>query len=221
MTFEVAYRNEHDTVGRPTGGITDRLATLPDSLLWKELKAGSEEAYAFIYHHYFFVLYNYGRQFCDSKERVKDCIQDLFVSIWDKKERLSDTDSIKFYLFKSLKREILRKKPGLPSINLENKILEKSDFEMVLSLEHHLIAREEEKERLYQIRGAVNALSDQQREVIFLLFYENLSQQQTAELLSIKVKTVRNLLWKATCALRKIVKPFQLIALYFSSCIYF
>ena len=105
MALEITYRNDHSPVAHPAKqdtGFAHSFENLSEKQLWQLFKNGSEDAYAFIYHKYFHVLYNYGRQFSDSKEGVKDCIQDLFVEIWDRKENLGDTDSIKFYLFKLL-----------------------------------------------------------------------------------------------------------------------
>lgn len=216
MALKITYHSDDDIPAR-SGKLEEKLDNLPEKQLWKLFKNGSEDAYAFIYRKYFPVLYNYGRQFCNSEDGVKDCIQDLFVEIWDRKENLADTDSIKFYLFKALKREIIHKQPQRQAIGIENKVFEKGVFEMVLPLENHLIAQQEEKEKVQRVREAVNGLSDKQREVIFLLFYENMSHRQIADILSVETKTIRNLLWKAMVALRKIVKSPLLAFLLFWS----
>ena len=74
-----------------------------------------------------------------------------------------------------------------------------------MPLEYQIIEELKEKEKILKLRRAVNALTPQQREVIFLTFYENLSQEQVASVLSVEIKTVRNLLWKSIKALRSLI----------------
>ena len=177
---------------------------LSEAQIWINFKNGSEEAYHYIYSTYFSVLFNYGRQFCPNTEQVKDCIQEVFVTLWQSKEQLSNTDSIKYYLFRALKRSIARamnKEQRQHQLNAQF-----NPFEQVLSIEEHIILSQVAEERKSMIRKAVNALSDKQREAIFLLFYENLTYPQIADLLSIEVKTARNLVGKALQSLRNQLK---------------
>ena len=65
-----------------------------DTQVWANFRKGSEAAYQRIYDTHFDVLYNYGRQFCLSPALVKDCIQDVFVTLWVSRANLSPTDSL-------------------------------------------------------------------------------------------------------------------------------
>lgn len=187
--------------------------SLTEGQIWQHFKQGSEDAYTYLYNTYFFILFNYGRQFCSSKEQIKDCIQDLFVELWEKRERLGDTDAIKYYLLKCLRRKIAGKVPKHHFITADHKIEASDAFPMVLPLEYHMIEELKEKEKVQRLRQAVNALSVKQREVIFLTFYENLTQQQVASVLSVEIKTVRNLLWKSIKALRSILATTGLLSI--------
>jgi RNA polymerase sigma-70 factor (ECF subfamily) len=81
---------------------------LSEEQIWKAFKDGNDEALSFIYYHYAPKLYNYGRQFCAEADQVKDAIQDLFCEMIQSRGRLGDTTSIKFYLYASLKRKLMR-----------------------------------------------------------------------------------------------------------------
>ncbi len=173
---------------------------ISDAELWASFRSGNEEAYQDIYDTHFDVLYNYGRQFCLSPALVKDCIQDVFVTMWVSRASLGATDSIKYYLFKALKRRIVKcLKKEQRRVELRAQI---PPFENVLSAEERLISAQESEEQKNRVRRAVNQLSDRQREAIFLLFYEELSYAQIAELLSVQPKTARNLVGKALQAMR-------------------
>lgn len=171
-----------------------------DAELWASFRSGSEEAYQRIYDTHFDVLYNYGRQFCLSPALVKDCIQDVFVTLWVSRASLGSTDCIKYYLFKALKRRVVKcLKKEQRRVELRAQI---PPFENVVSAEQHIISSQEDEEQKNRVRRAVNQLSDKQREAVFLFFYEGLSYPQIAKLLSVQPKTARNLVGKALQAMR-------------------
>ncbi|QNF34094.1 hypothetical protein HUW51_15695 [Adhaeribacter swui] len=80
-----------------------------DAVLWEEFKGGNYNSFTVIYQNYIQVLYSYGLQVIKDPELVEDCIQDLFIYIWDNKNTLGKTENIKFYLFKALRRRIVVK----------------------------------------------------------------------------------------------------------------
>lgn len=176
--------------------------SLPEKTVWDHFRNGSDEAYSFIYVKFFSVLYNYGRQFTDDAAVVKDAIQDLFVDLWNSRENLSGTDSIKFYLLAATRRRIVKSDGMLKQYqrNANSEI-----FGIVMPIEAQIIANQDAKEQVLKVREAVNNLTPKQREVIFLMFYENLSHQQIAEILSLETKTVYNLFGKAINRLKKII----------------
>ncbi len=52
------------------------------------------------------ILYRYGHKLTTDTQLVEDSIQDMFIELWNSRKRLSDTDSIKYYLFRILRRKI-------------------------------------------------------------------------------------------------------------------
>lgn len=213
MAMKMINGIKDNHIAIPKTAAEQKEGNLSEGQIWHNFKQGSEEAYAYMYNTYFFILFNYGRQFCSSRDLIKDCIQDLFVELWEKRERLGDTDAIKYYLFKCLRRKITKKLPKHHFIAVDKEMIASDAFPMVLPLEYHMIEELKEKEKVQRLRQAVNALSVKQREVIFLTFYENLTQQQVALVLSVEIKTVRNLLWKSIKALRNILVTTSLLSL--------
>ncbi|MBV6647383.1 MAG: sigma-70 family RNA polymerase sigma factor [Cyclobacteriaceae bacterium] len=181
-----------------------------EKTVWDNFRNGSNEAYSYMYIKFFPVLYNYGRQFTSDTTLVKDAIQDLFVELWKNKERLSSTDSIKYYLLSSTRRRIFRSIKRLKNLKRGD---DQEVFGIVMPIEAQIIADQSEKEKVLKVREAVNKLTPQQREVIFLSFYENLSHDQIAKMLSIEVKTVYNLMGKAIHGLRKIIASILVLLL--------
>ena len=173
----------------------------PEIELWRQFKAGDESAYIIIYQKYFRILYRYGIKVSNDPEMVKDCIQDLFVDLWNNKKQLSDTDSITFYLWASLKRKIHKVliKEGQESKAVMEKMAENQEGD----IQEEMIMGELAFEQRQRITKAMLQLSKRQQEAIQLKFYQNLSNEEIAQKMSIKVEGVYNLISKALSFFRK------------------
>ncbi len=181
------------------------LSELSDATLWQAFLDGNREAFARIYQTHVRLLYNYGKQLSSDSELVKDCIQDLFVKLWQKRAGLGRTDAIKYYLFKCLRRSIIetsvrRQKQKLATVYT-------LDEAVVFPHETTLIEGEKQKQQRAQLAQALSRLPARQQEVLFLLYYEGLNHAQAAEIMSITVRSVYTLAWKAVGSLRQEMLP--------------
>jgi DNA-directed RNA polymerase specialized sigma24 family protein len=81
-----------------------------DLEIWQSFKKGDKNSFTKIYQLYAKSLLNYGvtLRISSNLSVVEDCIQDLFLELWQSRENLTDTDSIKFYLFRALKNKLMR-----------------------------------------------------------------------------------------------------------------
>lgn len=176
-------------------------ATGSDVLLWNAFREGNREAYAGIYKLYIEDLLSYGYRVTSNRQLIKDSIQDLFLHLWLHRENLSETDSIKFYLFRALRNRILRnieKSDMLPQTAdsiLENII---EDF----SFEQELMAQETEVQQIGRLQKAINKLSKRQQEVIQLRYHNDFSLEEIENLMQLNNQSVRNLLHRAISQLR-------------------
>jgi RNA polymerase sigma factor (sigma-70 family) len=178
-------------------------------LVWKDFKSGNLAAYSLIYRKYFFVLYNYGLKFCSDKELIKDCIQDLFIKIWNNRENLNDTTSVKYYLFTSLKNKLI------DALKSSNQRLKMSDDVMNLEIIDDSDSESElfyfQKEKVFR---AMNKLSQHQQKVLEMKFYKNQSNQEIAQELGITIQSVYNSVFKTLRSLRKQLEIGLLLILY-------
>lgn len=170
-------------------------------LLWNAFKEGSREAFASIYNLYIEDLLSYGYRVTSSRQLIKDSIQDLFLHLWLHRENLSETDSIKFYLFRSLRNRIIRNigKSGVLPQEAEC-ILENisEDF----SFEHALMAHETEILQIDRLQKAIGKLSKRQQEVIQLRYHNDFTLEEIEKLMELNNQSVRNLLHRAISQLR-------------------
>jgi len=176
-----------------------------DASAWNAFREGNESAFIFIYERYFHSLYAYGFRIISDSSVVKDALQDMFISLRERRHYLGDTDDIKFYLIKCLKRRLIKdfsiwkgKKEGLESIP--------EGIHFALSYESQLIDQQLTKEKIDRLNAAIAQLSPRKREIIYYSFYEGLSYVQIQEIMGLEnQQTTRNLMYKAIRYLRKLM----------------
>lgn len=176
-----------------------------DASAWKAFRQGNESAFIYIYECYFNILYEYGFRIISDSSVVKDALQDMFINLRERRQYLGDTDDIKFYLFKCLKRRLIKdfsawqaKKDGLEEIS--------EGIHFTLSFESQLIDQQLTKEKIVKLNAAIAQLSPRKREIIYYSFYEGLSYPQIQEIMGLEnQQTTRNLMYKAIRYFRKLI----------------
>ncbi|NID12019.1 RNA polymerase sigma factor [Fibrivirga algicola] len=166
-----------------------------DVQLWNQLKSGNELAFGKLLAKYFNPLQNYGYKFVQNEDFVKDCVQEVFIEIWNRRDRISTPDSVRAYLLSCVRKRVVREgyrqrvlKDDEPA-NLEN---EGSFVEF--SPEWSMIEQESLAETTHRIANALNKLPKRQREVIYLRFYQNLERDEIAVIMDVNPQSVSNLM---------------------------
>lgn len=168
--------------------------------IWKQMISGDEKSLGRLMNLYYKALLNYGYKFVKNDDFLKDCIQELFINIWNNRARLAVPDSIKAYLFVSLKRKIERDIVREPFLEeLPDRLHPHVEF----SPEWWLIREESLALKTRNMADLLNSLPKRQREVIYLKYYEEMSREEISLVLSITPQTVSNLLQLAYLHLRK------------------
>lgn len=167
-----------------------------DANLWNAFRQGDEVAFGQIAQRYYKSLFSYGAKFSKDREFVKDCLQDLFMELWHKRETLGDTEFVKFYLLKSLRRKIYKESLKHQWLTTEEELDFDADDMSELSIEQQIIEGETHTFRIQQLTHHLTTLSKRQQEIIYLKFYENLDNESIAQVMSITRPAVANLLYR-------------------------
>jgi RNA polymerase sigma-70 factor (ECF subfamily) len=181
---------------------------------WQAMLHGDKEAFAALYERYFKLLYNYGRKICNNASTVEDGIHDLFVDLWRSKSNLSYTTSVRFYLYRALRRRLV--KDNNHGISLSGDIF---GLEEVLQLsspscENEIIEAESSNERVNQFKKLLNDLSPRQYEALVLFFYDEFSYSEIASMLQVNEQSVRNLVQRGLIQLRQYIKYIVSVAIF-------
>ena len=161
--------------------------------LWRHFRSGDERALATIFNEHYDSLYYYGKKLVQDEDLVKDCVQNLFVKIWTTRENLMAVKYVRPYLLKSLRRHI-----GDQVIaQNRDKTLQgqfQREFQITFSHEDFLISIQTTREQSEALARSLNSLPSRQREAILLKFYEGLDYSKIAEVMTLNVQSVRNLI---------------------------
>ncbi len=210
----------------------DELSTMKDELdrnkgvhcpqpdPWQSFVSGDEASFKELFKKYHREMYGYGIKLCNQPELVKDCIQELFKIIWEKREDLNHVESPNVYLFVSLRRMILKnlKKQKI----FRNELSEFNEDALIsFGIEEIIITDETKHQQKVELLNALNRLSARQKEVIWLFFYNGMSYSEIEKILSIKRQSVSNLMYRSMETLREILNESEIMKLVVSVFIVF
>ena len=170
-------------------------------MLWESFRKGDKDAFAALFREYYGTLYRFGNKFTTDTELLEDCIQELFIELWQAKSQ-APVLSVKAYLLKSLKYKLLK------AFRKNGKILpihDNGDMPFELSHETFLIHQQENDQRRQEVIKALERLSHRQKEIIYLKYYQNLSYEEVSEIMNINYQVARNLLYQAIKSLKNLL----------------
>ncbi|BAV05385.1 RNA polymerase sigma factor, sigma-70 family [Filimonas lacunae] len=183
-------------------------------LLWNAYREGDADAFRQLYDIYYPGLINYGHRFTGDAQYVEHAVQDLFVKLWQNRDRIDAAISVKNYLYVSFRRVLLRQ---LQSAKVFVPLKDGEDdyhFSFTLSPESDLISKERMLQLQQQLHKALQNMNARQREVIYLKYYENLSYDEIADIMGITVKGTYKLMYRAIDTLKEQMGNFMLLVLY-------
>lgn len=184
-------------------------STVSDISLFEEFKNGDDEAFAALYHRYAEQLVDYASLRVESLDEAKDLIQDLFITLWEKKAMLHIEQSVKAYLFKALKRRLLNHYRSHATRESYKNHLERMEVQYFFGPDSIV----ESKETLARIEATVEKMSPNVRKVYLMSREEHLNTREIAERLQVSEQTVKNQITTALNLLRKNLKLSVLLAL--------
>src|SRR6478735_5517246 len=171
--------------------------------LIKRLQQGDEAALASLMRIYFDNLYHYASRFTKDRELIKDCIQEVFISLWQRRESVGTIISPKYYLLRAIKNKTLK---ALHKNRSEISLTAYEEYEFLyeFSIEKIIIERQISEDKARKLRTTLSLLSKRQQEIIYLKYYQYLDQGQIADLMNIGRQSVYNLLHEAIQKLRSL-----------------
>jgi RNA polymerase sigma factor (sigma-70 family) len=179
-----------------------------DQALWSKFLHGNEQVLSLIYLRHANALFDYGCKMTPDHDLVKDAIQDIFCTLIKNRKNLSGTDNIRLYLFKALKRKLVReiqKSHRIQSVDSESAAA--FDLAFLHSFDHTEFELTEQQKK--ELVAAVDSLTERQKEAIYLRFTRGLDYKEISMIMNLNYQSSRALIHRAIAKLRDIlsVKP--------------
>ena len=184
-----------------------------DQLLWEGIRQGNETCFAHVFNRYHAAMYNYGCKSCGDSSQVEDAVQEVFIDVWRLRANLTPTiGSLKFYLYRSLQRRI-RINQGRGTAMQDLLALPVHETPSIIDNSETLLIEYETKSHLTShIDGMLAKLPQRQVEAITLRYFDEFSFAETAQIMGVSEKSVRNFIYRAFVSLREDVQPALLSA---------
>ncbi|NII27907.1 sigma-70 family RNA polymerase sigma factor [Pseudoflavitalea sp. X16] len=163
----------------------------------QRLQCSDEQALAALMKKYYTDLYSYASRFTKDEGLIKDCIQEVFISLWQRRDTAAPILSLRYYLLRAAKNKVLKSlhRKVYKTDTLDGQ--ESYDFYQEFSVERFIIEKQVSEEKAAALRNILQQLSKRQHEVIYLKFYQRLDHGQIADLMNISRQSVYNLLHEA------------------------
>ena len=168
-------------------------------ILLKRIAEGDRVAFTYFYTSHLNHLYRYIYLFTKSKEDTEEILQDIFIKIWENREKMIEIESAASYLTQIAKNKMLDK---VRSLQIRQRVLS----EIRRSRDNFTSATSDDcafREYYHVVQQAIDKLPPK-RKLIFRLNIENgLSQDEIAHQLNISRSVVQKQLYSASHFVRK------------------
>ncbi|MES2559091.1 MAG: RNA polymerase sigma-70 factor [Bacteroidota bacterium] len=175
-----------------------------DSELILNIRAGDIRSFERMFNLYAENLVRYATTIVKNSDDAEDIVQQLFVTLWDKKGIPDAGGSLKSYLYRSVYNSSLNK---LKQVKVRESYAADSNY---VSDGHAASANEvlEHKETAHRIEAAIEELPEQCRLIFRMSRIEQLRYQEIADQLGLSVKTVEAQMGKALKHMRVRLKDY-------------
>jgi RNA polymerase sigma-70 factor (family 1) len=166
-----------------------------DNHLLLQLAHNDQAAFTAIYQRYWNTLFREAMNVLRSQKEAEDCVQELFVSLWKRRESLSVTTSLGAYLHTAVRYKCI---DIIERDMIRGGYL--NDFSSYLTEQQSMPSVEEEmyaRDLAANIDQLMDKMPNKMREVFRLSRQEHLSHREIADRLKISEETVKKQIYLA------------------------
>jgi len=157
------------------------------------------DAFRQLYGHYFKVVQQYVKLFVPSKDNLEELTQDVFIKMWEKRERLATVDSFKDYLFIVSRNTVFNYFRSLKMQQQTRELEEGMEASPMHQAEHDVLYKQ-----YYHIAAeGMDKLSPRRKEILKMRIERGLSLDEIAGQLSITRAAVKKQLYEAMAFVRQ------------------
>lgn len=178
-----------------------------ETILTERIKRGDSSAFSIVFTQYYSDLVMFANKFIRDRETSEEIVQDVFIKIWESRDIIIITSSLKSFLLKSVQNKCidrlrhLKIRDKYQSAVLDNPVLFENDTENYIL--HSELKTSLEKALIKIPEDIANTFSFSR--------FDGLSYKEIAEKQNISVRTVEVRVSKALVLLREHLKDYLMI----------
>lgn len=174
---------------------------ISDMNLWKSFIEGDDKAFETLFELYSDIMFRYGTKFIRNEDAVKDCIQSVFIKVFDNRKKLPLTDSPKLYLLRALKNKII------DEIRNSSKTEQTTPEKIIFYADMHYVGDDTGDDNIKErVEKILSSLTERQKEAIYLKYQMDMEYEDISKIMNINYQSARNLVHRAIEKVRSEMK---------------
>ena len=169
-----------------------------DSELAEKIRTGDAGAFEDLFRKYCQKLIHFSRRYVRDTQIAESLVQDVYLRIWQSREKLDPKSNIKSYLFTAVKNQALK--------HLRHAKVELQGEESITMYDEPVKTPEDELsegEIAAAIHRAIEKLPESRKQIFKMSRYDSLTYSEIAEVQGISIKTVETQMGRALKFLRE------------------
>lgn len=191
------------------------MSSLPytDQLLLQEMAAGSEDAFCRLFDHYWNRVYASALVLTKSSQMAQDIAQEVFLQLWQNREKATDIQKLDGFLFISARNLIFKK---MSRLKLEEAYQHYLTYQARLESGGTSVSTEF-KELQTLVELGISQLPPQQQKAFRLSRERGLSHEEISYQMGVSRAAVKDYIVRSLAFLRKYLREHALLVIAFLS----
>ena len=172
---------------------------------WYDFIDGDINALSHLFEHYVDGLIAYGLKIYPDEELVKDSVQEVFVQLILKRQKLNRREEIRGLVFRMVRNKIIDEIKLINRVKRNNNLIGNAIVPFVRDAEYQYINAEENLKRNTSLSIALDQLSAHQKESMYLKYAQCHTYDQISEVMGISVASARTLIYRTLKQLKALM----------------
>jgi RNA polymerase sigma-70 factor, ECF subfamily len=170
------------------------------------LQKGDKSTFDFLFRSYYPGLCTHAKSYLRSMEIAQEIVQEVYVKLWEKHNKIFIHTSIRAYLFQSVFNNCMNYIKGIQSSSFKHVDVEDASIRnelMSMDLADAEFSRIFSEDIEKDLESAISDLPDQCREIFIMCRTDNLSYKEISDLLKVSRSTVKTQMSRAMTRILK------------------
>lgn len=182
-----------------------------------DIRSGNIKTFEEVFVNYFPFLQKFAEGYVSNKDEASDIVQSVFLSVWERKERLKEDTNLNNYLITLTKNQCLN---FIKHLKAKQTFLQNQSYNVnELLLNYYALENLNEDKLILNelskvIEDAINSLPGQCKEIFMMSRFDNMKYHEIADKMGISVKTVEKKMSISLEILRTVLKDYLVILLF-------